>query len=225
MRVLRQRPGLRIAPVATVKEASVGILVAIAGAHHEHAYRRVILDAGRNALQEVIEPPQVKRAVEVRDRGLGAERDITGVWPDVPTVRPRPHQHALRRRLQFPQPEKIPERAGEKDVVPAADVNHRNVRGLRVVLFPVDHRILPERVVVRMLEEVEVPRFVLRRDGEWIEAAAHWLQCVPVFHFLLREQRLDCGRRCIGEQLAPRPRQLATHLVCAAITNAVIPRV
>ena len=76
-----------------------------------------------------------------------------------------------------------------------------------------------------MLEEVEVPAFVLRINRQRIEPAPHGLHVVPVLDLFLGEQRLHIGRARVGQQLAPCPGQLTSHFVRAAVAHAMVPAV
>src|ERR1700729_955726 len=137
------RPFACLAPVAPVYESSVGVLVAVAGAHYEKTHGRQLRRRSLNALQVIVEPAQVEVSVEVCDRGERSEVDVTGVRQRVAMVSPRPYQKALGSFLYLRQRAPVLAGPAQIDIVPTADVQHGHIAGLRVVMVPIHADTLP----------------------------------------------------------------------------------
>jgi len=112
----RQRPRLFIAPDI--------------GAHHEEPQRRPIERAVIHPLEQRIEPVELLQIEQERAVGGGeAEVDFAGEAGGRP-VHPRPHQHTLARVAGGACRGVVVQGVGGKDVVPAADVEHREAEAL-----------------------------------------------------------------------------------------------
>ena len=124
------------------------------GAHEEEANRPVAVGKGVAALQPAVVELEVERGrvldPEVRQHPEVAFRED----PARDRVRPRPDHEVLALPARVAQPAEVAQRSFDKDVVPAAEVQRRDVR-LRRVLLGRDR--VPERIAVGVGEPFVVP--------------------------------------------------------------------
>ena len=212
-RRVRQWPCRRLSPVAAVKQPAVLVLVAIAGAHHEQANRRIPIGARIETLQESIEPPEVERLVEVGDCRRRTELDVAGVRACVAAVDPRSDDELHRRCLDLRQAIEVQDGPAGIRIVPARQMDHRDVRRLVVVQRPVAIGLFPVVVVLRVRHDLEV---VLLEAGRLRERR------LPPGAGHSRNPRRGTFRR---RELRKRPRRLLRQLEGAVIPHLVEPAV
>src|SRR2546427_194047 len=160
---------------------------------------------------------------EFRNRGLGSELDVARARIGIPAVSPRSDEQSLRRAFDFREPEKILERTGGIAVVPAADVQHRDIRGCRVVLAPIVTQSLPVFVVIRVRHLFQKITLELRRYREWVQALAQRHCRKPLFNRLGVQSRFHCGiaYSCLLES----PAKLLAQFESAVVSDLHIPAV
>ena len=159
---LGRRPLLRILPLAAVEQPPLLILVPITGAHQEVLHRSLRRHRRLDAFQIEIKPSQMEVRIEVRDRCIGSEVDVACILARVAMVRPRPNHHSLRRLLQLRKLVEVLNGPAKVDVIPSANVKHRHIRRLRIVLLPLHAQCFPVRPVVRLRRFIQVIAFIYR---------------------------------------------------------------
>ena len=124
------------------------------GAHEEEAHRPVAVGKDVATLQPAVVELEVERGrvldPEARQHPIVALRED----PALDRVRPRPDHELLARPARVAQPVEVAQRPLDEDVVPAAEVQRRDVR-LRRVLLGRDR--VPERITVGVGEPLVVP--------------------------------------------------------------------
>ena len=206
--------------------------MAVAAAHHEQGHGARSLHPavrkrreGSLPLQAGVEPAQVELAGEVLDRGRCAELDVAGIGTAVASVGPGTHDEHHRSGLDPGQFEEALDGARRVGVVPAADVEHRDVRTRLVVLGPVAADAPEVVVVVAVVLHLEVVVLEVGRGGERVLPLPERRVREPVRRALRFQPGPDA--RLVGHrgELAVRPAELLAQLEGAVIAHLVGPGV
>ena len=202
-------------------EAPCLIAMSVARAHYKQANRLPLCYL--TILKVAIKPATVKLQVKFFNSRGRPEVDVAGVCTCIPGMRPRSDQQFNRRLLYLAKCNVITEGAAKKDVVPATNMQHRSVRSLVVMVFPVKRNGPPVIRVVRLRKLCHKVVFISRRNRQWVLSAAKRQRVIPVCNLFNFEMFTHYWIINLQRNLTKRPGQLTAQFERTAMTHRMIP--